>query len=216
MKKIAVLAVMAMLFVGSANAQSFLSGLLNKLSGAVSDDSSTQNTITNVLGSLLGESMTLTKSTIKGTWSYNGASCVLESDDALSKIGGSVVTSTVEEKMNGYLKKVGIKENTCSFTFNENDSCTFKVGSREINGAYELDGEKKTIHFSFLYGRFTSTAHVAYDVTSLNIVFNADKLLNLVQKVTPTAAKYSTTLSTMATLLESYKGMMLGMKLKKK
>jgi len=40
-------------------------------------------------------------------------------------------------------------------------------------------------------------------------------MLTLVQKVAPTAAKYSTTLATLSTLLESYKGMMLGMKLKK-
>jgi hypothetical protein len=214
MKKIALLAFMAMMFVGSANAQSFLSGLFNKISGSGSADG-VQSTVTNVLGSLSGESMTLSKSTIKGTWTYNGTSCVLESDDALSKIGGSVVTGKVEEKMNGYLKKVGVKEGTCSFTFSENDSCVFRVGSREISGTYVLDGENKTIQFSFLYGRFTSTAHVAYDINSLNIVFNADKMLNLVQKVTPAVAKYNATLSTLATMLENYKGMMLGMKLKK-
>ena len=142
MKKIALLAFMAMMFVGSANAQSFLSGLFNKISGSGSADG-VQSTVTNVLGSLLGESMTLSKSTIKGTWTYNGTSCVLESDDALSKIGGSVVTGKVEEKMNGYLKKVGVKEGTCSFTFSENDSCVFRVGSREINGTYVLDGETR-------------------------------------------------------------------------
>ena len=40
-------------------------------------------------------------------------------------------------------------------------------------------------------------------------------MLNLVQKVTPAVAKYNATLSTLATMLENYKGMMLGMKLKK-
>ncbi len=214
MKKIAFLAFVAMMFVNSANAQSFLSGLLNKLSGS-SNSEEIQGTVTNVLGSLLGESITLSKSAIKGTWTYNGTSCVLDSEDALSKIGGSVVTSKVEEKMNGYLKKVGVKEGSCSFTFQENDSCIFKVGSREINGTYVLDGENKTIQLSFLYGQFTSTAHVAYNINSLNIVFNADKLLTLVQKVTPTVAKYNATLGTLATMLENYKGMKLGMKLKK-
>ena len=214
MKKIALLAVLAMMFFGTANAQSFLSGLLNKISGTGSTEG-VQNTVTNVLGSLLGESITLSKSAIKGTWTYNGTSCVLESEDALSKIGGSVVTTKVEDKLNGYLKKVGVKEGTCSFTFNENDSCVFRVGNREINGAYVLDGENKTIQFSFLYGQFTSTARVAYDINSLNIVFNADKLLGLVQKATPIVAKYNATFATIASLLENYKGMMLGMKLKK-
>ena len=211
MKKIAIIAILATLFTGTANAQSFLSNLLGKIGGS----SETASTVTNVLGSLLGNSITLSKSTIIGTWSYTGASCVLESDNALAQAGGAVATAKIEDKMNSYLGKVGVKEGKCSFTFAENDSCTFKVGNREIKGRYELNGEEKKIHFSFLYDRFTATAHVAYEVTSLSIVFNADKMLGLVQKVTPTAAKYSTTIATLATLIENYNGMMLGMKLKK-
>ena len=211
MKKTAIIAIVLTLFAGTANAQSFLSNLLGKIGGS----SETANTVTNVLGSLLGNSMTLSKSTILGTWSYTGASCVLESDNALAKAGGTVATAKIEEKMNSYLGKVGVKEGKCSFTFAENDSCTFKVGNREIKGKYELNGEEKKIPFSFLYDRFTATAHVAYEVTSLSIVFNADKMLGLVQKVAPTAAKYSNTLATLATLIENYNGMMLGMKLKK-
>ena len=216
MKKIAIIAIMATLCVGTANAQSFLSNLFSKFTGSSNTtESTTTNTVTNVLGSLMGNSVTLSKSLLKGTWTYEGASCVLESDDALSKIGGSVATAKIEENMNTYLAKVGVKNGTCSFTFAENDSCTFKIGTREIKGAYTLDSEEKTIQFSFLYGKFTSTAHVSYNVTSMDIVFNADKLLGLIQKVAPTAAKYSTTLSTLATLLENYNGMMMGMKLKK-
>lgn len=217
MKKIAILAIMATLCMGTVNAQSILSNLFGKLKGSTSTETttSTENVITNVLGSLLGNSVTLSKSTIEGTWSYTGASCVLESDNALAEIGGTVATTKIEEKMNTYLAKVGVKEGKCSFTFAQNDTCTFKVGKREIKGKYTLDGENKTIQFSFLQGHFTATAHVAYSVSSLSIVFNADKMLSLVQKVAPTAASYSATLATLATMLESYKGMMLGMKLKK-
>ena len=187
MKKIAIIAIMATLCVGTANAQSFLSNLFSKFTGSSNTtESTTTNTVTNVLGSLLGNSVTLSKSLLKGTWTYEGASCVLESNDALSKIGGSVATAKIEEKMNTYLAKVGVKNGTCSFTFAENDSCTFKIGTREIKGAYTLDSEEKTIQFSFLYGKFTSTAHVSYNVTSMDIVFNADKLLGLIQKVAPT------------------------------
>ena len=217
MKKIAIIAIMATLCMGTVNAQSFLSNIFGKLTGSANTEttSTTENLVTNVLGSLLGNSITLSKSTIKGTWNYTGASCVLESDNALAEIGGTVATTKIEEKMNTYLSKVGVKEGKCSFTFAENDTCTFKVGSREIKGRYTLDGENKTIQFSFLQDRFTATAHVAYNVTSLSIVFNADKMLALVQKVMPTAATYSATLATLSTMLESYKGMMLGMKLKK-
>ena len=212
MKKTAIIAIVLTMFASTAGAQSFLSNLFSKIS---SSESTTTNAVTNVLGSLLGNSMTLSKSTILGTWSYTGASCVLESDNALAQRGGTVASTKIEEKMNNYLGKVGVKEGKCSFTFADNDSCTFRVGNREIKGHYTLDGEEKKIEFSFLYDRFTATAHVAYDVKSLSIVFNADKMLGLVQKVAPTAAKYSNTLATLATLIENYKGMMLGMKLKK-
>ena len=215
MRKIAIIVIMATLYISTANAQSFLSNLFSKLTGSTTTENTTQNTITNVLGSLLGESVTLSKSAIKGTWTYNGASCVLKSDDALAKIGGTVATSKIEEKMNTYLAKIGVKEGSCSFTFAENDSCTFKIGNREIKGTYILDSENKTIQFNFLQNRFTSTAHVSYSVSSLSIVFNADKLFGLIQKVAPTASNYNTTLSTLTKLLENYNGMMLGVKLKK-
>ena len=216
MKKIAILVVMAVLSIGTANAQSFLSNIVGKLTGSSSTEtSSTTNLVTNVLGSLLGNSVTLSKSTVQGTWTYTGTSCVLESDNALAQIGGTVATTKIEDKMNGYLSKVGVKKGKCSFTFAENDTCTFKVGNRELKGRYTVDGENKKIQFSFLYDRFTATAHVAYNVTSLSIVFNADKMLTLVQKVAPTAASYSATLATLSTMLENYKGMMLGMKLEK-
>ena len=216
MKKIAIFALLATLSIGTVNAQSFLSNLVGKLTGSTSSEtSSTGNIVSNVLGTLIGNSVTLSKSTIKGTWNYTGASCVLESDNALAQIGGTVATSKIEDKMNGYLSKVGMKKGKCSFTFEENDTCTFKMGNRELKGKYTLDGENKTIQFSFLYGRFTATANVAYNVSTLSIVFKADKMLGLVQKVAPTAASYSSTIATLAALLENYKGMMLGMKLEK-
>ena len=71
---------------------------------------------------------------------------------------------------------------------------------------------------------------MAYNITSMNIVFNADKLLSLVQAATSKASSLSgdsalgaaassgnmsSTLSVVSSLLENYKGMMLGMKLKK-
>lgn len=229
MKKITLLTVAAMFLAGTADAnpvcneatpvgQSFLTNLFSKLSNSsTSSTSSTEaaGTIANVLGSLLGQSTTLSKSTIKGTWSYDGASCVLESDATLAQIGGTVVTSKIEDKIDTYLAKVGVKDGSCSFTFMENDSCIFSVGSRNIKGTYTLDAENKKIQFIFLQGRMTSTAYVSYSASTLNLVFNADRLLTLVKNVTPVASKYSTTLSTVSTLIENYKGMMLGMKLKK-
>ncbi len=213
------------------SAQSGLSGLFGKLLGGdKSASSSTENTITNVLGSLLGNSVTLSERLLEGTWEYTGTACVLESDAALANIGGTVATAKIEEKLDGYLGRVGVKEGVCSFTFIGNDSCVVKMAGRELGGRYSLDSKEKTIQFTF-YGRLNFNTHVAYNVSSINIVFNADKLLSLVQTVTSKVSSStgslgegstdsrlsaaSSTLGTISSLLNNYDGMMLGVKLKK-
>ena len=216
--------------VTTASAQG-LSGVFGKLFGGSSSNSSdVASTVTNVLGSLLGEAVPFSEKLLEGTWNYSGTACVLESDAALADIGGTIVAEKVEKKLDGYLAKVGVKENKCSFTFIGNDSCVFKVGKNDISGNYVLDAEQKKIVFYF-YGGLSFTTHVAYNVTSMNIVFDADKLLTLIKTVSSkvassagsvgTAAEGTTlgtasaTLGVISSLLDSYDGMMLGMKLKK-
>lgn len=207
--------------------QSGITNLIGKVTGTSTETSST---ITNVLTSLLSNSVTLSDKMLIGEWNYSGTSCVLESDQALTNIGGTVVTSKIEEKLDTYLAKVGVKEGSCTFTFMENDSCKFSVAGREIKGQYVLDPEEKKINFSF-YGRLSMTAYVTYELTSLNIVFNADKMLALLQKVvgvvsngsgqlasslgSANSATATATLGTVSSLLNNYNGMMLGMELKK-
>lgn len=231
MKKIfAFLFVVALMCSQGVSAQSGLSGLFGKIFGGDKESSSTENTITNVLGSLLGGSVKLSERLLEGTWEYTGTACVLESNEALANIGGTVATAKIEEKLDGYLGRVGVKEGVCSFTFIGNDSCVVKMGGRELGGRYLLDAQEKTIKFTF-YGRLNFSTHVAYNVSSMNIVFNADKLLSLVQTVTSKVSSTtgslgeggtdsslsaaSSTLGTISSLLNNYDGMMLGVKLKK-
>ena len=214
-----------------------MSNALNKLSSSKTEETTSAATsaatgaVKNVLSSLIGGSMPVSEATLKGTWNYEGTSCVLESDQALANIGGSVAAGKVEEKIDGYLAKVGVAPGACTFAFLDNDSCQFTVKGRTINGTYTLDSKEKTVLFNF-YGRLSMTAHVSY-----NLVFDADKLLSLIKKVTSTVASKTSaesgsglgsllggsttasaasgTLSTVSSLLENYTGMMLGMKLKK-
>lgn len=225
MKKIFLMAAFAaFVCVQGVSAQSGLSSLWNKLTGSSSSSESSStvtNAVTNVLGSLLGSSVTLSDDLINGTWGYDGTSCVLESDNALANIGGTVAAGKIEEKLDTYLAKIGVKPGSCSFTFSDGQNCTFKIGSREINGTYTLDAENKKIQFSF-YNYISMTSYVAYETTSLSLVFDADKLLSLVKKVATTGSSSalaststSATIGTISSLLENYTGMMLGMKLSK-
>lgn len=228
MKRIIVSLMLAVAVVTGASAQSWkdlLGKVANEVATEVSSNSEAGGAVVNVLGSLLGNSLTLSAEAIHGTWSYEGVACILESENALSDIGGSVVTTQLESKMDGMLSKVGIKPGNCSFTFKEDGTCAILVGSYAIEGTYELLPEEKIMNFTFMYGNIDLKTHVAYEIQNLNVVFKADKLLNFIKSITSALSKNATgdqlkqlssisqTAATLGTLLSAYDGMMLGVKL---
>ncbi len=219
--KINIFAFVLLLTVSTTTYSQSWKDALGKVFGNVAE-SAADNTgvLGNVLGSLIGNAVPLSERQLVGTWNFEGAACVLESENALSNIGGAVAAEKIEEKLDNYLGKLGVAKGSCSFTFQDNDSCVFSIKNRNLRGTYKLNAEEKKIDFSFLYGRFNVKTHVAYQVTDMNIVFDADKLMSLLQKtlsaVSALKTSYSTTLKTITTLAESYDGMMIGMKLKKR
>ncbi|MBO7230737.1 MAG: DUF4923 family protein [Bacteroidaceae bacterium] len=239
MKKLILVIALFMSFAMNGQAQAWknvLGKVANKVVEEVADEvvDTDNSLVSNVLGTLIGNSLTFSKSVLVGTWNYEGAACVLESENALADIGGSVATSKIEETLDGYLAKVGVKSGACSFTFMENDSCCFTVNGRDIRGTYKLDVEEKRIDFSFLREKLNMKSYVSYNVTDVNLVFDADKLLDLIKNVTSSVSDKTSTLSsissassstklstatatlnTVSTLVANYDGMMLGMKLKK-
>lgn len=228
MKRVVVSFMLTLAVVTGASAQSW-KDLLGKVAGEVvnevSSSSETGNTVMNVLGSLLGNSLTLSPEAIEGTWNYEGVACILESENALSEIGGTVVTGQLESKMDEMLSRVGIKSGNCSFVFSKEGACTILVGGYTIEGTYVLVPEDKVINLSFMYGQLNLKANVAYEIQNLNIVFKADKLLNFIKGITSSLSNnaageqlqqlssISQTAATLGTLLNSYNGMMLGAKM---
>ena len=234
MKKILLVIALFVSFSINTQAQSW-KDLLGKVANKVTEEvanTDTQSVVYNVLGSLIGNSVPFSKSLIEGTWNYEGTACVLESENALSEIGGSVATAKIEEKLDGYLSKVGVSEGSCSLTFLANDSCYFSVGGRKVGGVYKLNEEEKIIDFSFLRDKLNMKSYLSYNVTNINVVFDVDKLLNLIKNVTSTVSSKTSSvgnlvssssklssagasLENISALLEGYDGMMLGMKLTK-
>jgi hypothetical protein len=213
-----------------ASAQSW-KDLLGKAAGEVVKNQTSSDgaggAVVNILGSLLGKSTTLTVDDIAGTWLYQGSACVLESEQALSNLGGTLVTSQIEKKFDGYLTKIGVVPGVSSFTFAKDGSCAIKVGNYNIAGTFTLLPDEKMIDFTFLYGQVNVKTYIAYEITDLNVVFNADKLLSLIKGVTAALSKdapaqqvqqlasVSQTAGAVGTLLNSYDGMMLGVKLQR-
>lgn len=160
---------------------------------------------------LVGDKAT-TAASLKGTWTYTGPACEFESDNLLSKAGGSAVSTQIENKITPVLKKYGVQG--IVYTFDGNGNYTTTIKKRTIKGTYTFDSKKKTITFKPHYGK-EYTANVSILNNQMTLVFNADKLMHVLQTISNTAAKQNSTAATINTLMKSYNGMRLGFRLKK-
>lgn len=231
MRKIVLSFILLFAVSAGVSAQSW-KDLLGKAASEVAEEVSSTaagSVVTNILGEILGNSLTLSYEALEGTWNYEGVACVLESEDALSNIGGTLVTSTLETKLDEKLALVGVSKGNCSFTFAKDGACVINVNGYNLNGKYELNVEDKVIVFTFMYDKLPIKTYVSYEIQTLNIVFKADRLLSFIKNVVSYVSSDNgvageqlgqlqtamQAIGAMGTLLENYDGMMLGAKLSK-
>mgnify|MGYP000280786730 CR=1 FL=1 len=98
--------------------------------------------------------------------------------------------------------------------FDGKGNYTTKIKKQTIHGTYTFNSKEKTITFKPKFGK-EYTAHVSVQGKEMTLVFNADKLMNILKGISNTTATQSTTAATINALLKSYNGMRLGFKLKK-
>ena len=190
---------------GSVEAQT-LKDLLKKAAGS----SAVQEVVESVTGISL-------QADIKGTWDYSGVAVKLVSEDLLKSAAAGVAAGQVEDKLDGYVQKIGIKPGAFGFTFSEDNTFTTTFKGKNIPGTYTLDEQAKTLTLtygktSFMKG-FTMTATVNITSSQLDLMFNADKLLDFIGKVSATSK--NATLSAISAVAEQYDGMKLGFELTK-
>ena len=169
--------------------------------------------ITSVLGTVLDTSTTLTEKDLVGTWNYQSADCVFETENLLMKAGGEVASTQIEAKLNESLAKVGVMPGTCNFVFNSDNTYTATFSGFPINGEYVLDAENKKITMTYLSGLATMTPSVVKSGNTLSLLYDADNLLVIAQKLAAMSGK--TSLQTLAELASSYDGLMIGLELQK-
>lgn len=202
---------------------SVLSGVASNAIGGSSSSSSSSSTsstasaassiVGGLLSSILGSSSTLTQDDLVGTWTYSSPECAFESENLLAKAGGAVAASKIESELSTQLSKVGIKQGSCSFTFNSDNTYTATVGGKKINGTYTLDSKNKTVKMTYLAGLGSMTPKISKSGNSISLLYESDKLLTLLSTVSKLSG--TTTGSTLSSLLGNYDGMYVGMKLKK-
>ena len=167
-------------------------------------------TVKNVVESVTG---TTFKVDVTGTWTYSGTAVKFESDDLLKSTAASLAAGQVEDKLDSYVSKVGIKAGTFSFTFKEDKTFTATVKGKSFDGTYSLSEDYKTMTLQFgkMLAMKPFNAAVSATSSQLDLLFPADRLLELLGKLTSSSS--NTTLKTIGTIANQYDGMKLGLEL---
>lgn len=159
----------------------------------------------------------LTMENIEGKWIYTHPAVQLKSDNVLKNAAANVATAELEKKLKEACTKAGIVEGVFDYTFNKDNTFSNTLKGRSLKGTFVIDRDEKTIEFHYAKaGKFNGlkiTGHVIISGSSISILFNADKLLDLISKVS--SFTNNSTLNTIGKLAEQYTGMMLGFTLKK-
>ncbi|MDO4930918.1 MAG: DUF4923 family protein [Bacteroidales bacterium] len=190
-----------------------LASKLTSSSSSSSSSSSTSSLVSGLLSSLLGSSSTLSQDDLIGTWNYQKPSCSFESENLLSQAGGVVAANKIETEMSSALSKVGIKEGSCAFTFNKDNTYTATIGSKKISGNYTLNASENTITLTYLKGVASMTPKITKSGSTISLLFESDKLLNLVSTVS--ALSSSSSAKTLSSLVSNYDGMYIGLEMQK-
>ena len=174
--------ILPLLLFGVTSTASAQLDVLSKLSKVVSSKTSSgggqdKNGLGALLGGVLGNS-TLAETDVNGTWNYQGIDCVFETENYLLKAGGEIAATKVEEKIDETLTKLGVKNGTLSFTFNQDKTFTINVKGRTVKGTYALDMEKKCVTLTYLNGVATITPVIVKSGKTLSLLYDADKFFN--------------------------------------
>ena len=168
--------------------------------------------LSGIAKTVVGDKAT-TATSIVGTWNYAGPACEFESENLLTKAGGEVASSTVEKKLESVYSKLGI--NKISYTFNEDNTCSYTLKGKTVSGTYVFDADAKTITITTGKLGVKMTANVVTLGSNMSFVYNADKLMSALKTITSAASKVNSTASTISALASNYDGMMLGFELTK-
>lgn len=168
--------------------------------------------LSGVAKAVVGDKAT-TAASLVGTWDYVGPDCQLKGGDVLTNIGGEAAGEEVEEKVEAIYNKAGL--NTIQFTFNEDNTCSYTVKGKKVEGTYEFDAEAKTVTIKAGKLGVKVTAHIVTLGNNMSFVFDADKILSVVKTITGVASKINSSAATINALASKFDGMMIGFELKK-
>lgn len=200
MKK-TVMIMAALLFVGVAQVygQSF-KDLLNKGK--------------DVVGPVV-EQLDVIPKNIEGNWEFSGSAVKFTGDNVLMNAASELAAGKVEDQLNEYLQKVGIRQGLFSYVFNADGTFTTTFSKMNFSGQYTFSQEEGTIELDYgknekLKGVSLKT-DVSVSLNSMQLLFNADKLLDFISKITSPVG--DSKIGALASLIDQYDGLKIGFEL---
>lgn len=191
----------ALLFVGVAQVygQSF-KDLLNKGK--------------DVVGSVV-EQLDVIPKNIEGNWEFSGSAVKFTGDNVLMNAASELAAGKVEDQLNEYLQKVGIRQGLFSYVFNADGTFTTTFSKMNFSGQYTFSQEEGTIELDYgknekLKGVSLKT-DVSVSLNSMQLLFNADKLLDFISKISSTVG--DSKIGALASLIDQYDGLKIGFEL---
>ena len=152
---------------------------------------------------------------ITGDWEYKGTAVKFTGDNILMNAASEVASAQVEEKLDEYLQVIGLKEGAFGYTFDADSTFTTTFNKMKFPGRYTFSPEEDTIELDYgkterLKGISLKTT-VSVTPTNMELLFNADKLLEFIGKISSSAG--DSKLSVLSSLVSQYDGMKIGFEL---
>lgn len=176
---------------------------------------------------LLGKGK-VSESSLIGTWNYKQPAVVFESENMLTNVGGMAAGKAAEKKLQTYLDKIGFTAGKVKIVFKEDGTGTVTYSKKNIPIQWSIADSDLTIKLgssalskystSSKLGKYTTfKMNCKVSLTSLQLSFKADKLVDFLSKIISAAGKVSNSsaISTVAGLADKVDGMYLGLTLEK-
>lgn len=193
-------------------------GALGNLGGNSSQTTTSGKGGGNTLGNILEgvfSSSNITVQDLAGVWTSNGPAVCFQSENMLKKAGGIAAAAMVEKELSPYYSKLGL--NGTVITIQTDGTFSMKTKMLTLNGSItQSDKGKGVFDFNFtLLGMKLATVTTYAEKTSktLNIMFDASKLKNLLSAVSKVVN--IKTLSAITKILDMYDGLCVGFRTEK-
>lgn len=167
-----------------------------------------------VVGSVV-EQLDVIPKNIEGNWEFSGSAVKFTGDNVLMNAASELAAGKVEDQLNEYLQKVGIRQGLFSYVFNADGTFTTTFNKMNFSGQYTFSQEEGTIELDYgknekLKGVSLKT-DVSVSLNSMQLLFNADKLLDFISKISSTVG--DSKIGALTSLIDQYNGLKIGFEL---